>query len=93
LDVLEATQPLADVPGVWELNIAGGMGMRQAVVELADGSVIVLDAPPHESKVIIEWANQTPGKPVTYVWVRSSFCNILISSHAMKSSRWDTDRN
>ncbi|CAN9426199.1 unnamed protein product [Alternaria alternata] len=68
LDVLEATQPLADVPGLWELNIAGGMGMRQAVVELADGSVIVLDAPPHQSKVIIEWANQRLGKPVTHVW-------------------------
>ncbi|KAH6642823.1 hypothetical protein C7974DRAFT_303852 [Boeremia exigua] len=68
LDVLEATQPLADVPGLWELNIAGGMGMRQAVVELADGSVVVLDAPPHQSKVIIEWANQTLGKPVTHVW-------------------------
>ncbi|KAF5026944.1 hypothetical protein F66182_974 [Fusarium sp. NRRL 66182] len=59
-----ATQPYQDVPGLWILNEA----LRQAVIELEDGSVIVLDAPPHQSKVVIEWVRQKLGKNVTHVW-------------------------
>lgn len=53
LEALEAvaTQPYHDVPGLWILS----MEMRQVVIELEDGSVIVLDAPPHQSKIVIEW--------------------------------------
>ncbi|KAH7402739.1 hypothetical protein BKA66DRAFT_564639 [Pyrenochaeta sp. MPI-SDFR-AT-0127] len=68
LDVLEATQPLADVPGLWVLSRDDPLGMRQAIIELDDGSVIVLDAPPHQSKIVMDWAKQTLGKPVTHVW-------------------------
>ncbi|KAH8650694.1 hypothetical protein BGZ61DRAFT_487784, partial [Ilyonectria robusta] len=60
-----AEQPFQDVPGLWILN----MVMRQAVVELEDGSVIVLDAPPHQSKLVIDWVQQRLGKNVTHVWV------------------------
>ncbi|WKT54478.1 Metallo-beta-lactamase [Fusarium oxysporum f. sp. vasinfectum] len=59
-----AVQPFQDVPGLWILN----MDLRQAVVELEDGSVIVLDAPPHQSKLVIEWAQRRLGKNVTHVW-------------------------
>ncbi|KAH7116419.1 hypothetical protein EDB81DRAFT_668834 [Dactylonectria macrodidyma] len=59
-----AEQPFQDVPGLWILN----MVMRQAVVELEDGSVIVLDAPPHQSKLVIDWVQQRLGKNVTHVW-------------------------
>ncbi|KAH7141949.1 hypothetical protein EDB81DRAFT_899393 [Dactylonectria macrodidyma] len=66
LEALEAaiTQPYQDIPGLWILS----MEMRQAVIELEDGSVIVLDAPPHQSKLVIEWVQQRLGKNVTHVW-------------------------
>ena len=66
LETLQAIQPIADLPSLWQLDF--GSGFRQAVVELDDGSVIVIDASAHQSKVLIEWAEQTLGKPVTHVW-------------------------
>ncbi|RSL82340.1 hypothetical protein CDV31_016945 [Fusarium ambrosium] len=59
-----AVQPFQDVPGLWILN----MDMRQAVIELEDGSVIVLDAPPHQSKLVIEWVQRKLDKNVTHIW-------------------------
>ncbi|KAL5583885.1 hypothetical protein FOVSG1_015236 [Fusarium oxysporum f. sp. vasinfectum] len=53
-----------EIPGFWILK----MIMSQAVIELEDGSVIVLDAPPHQSKVVIKWVRHRLGKEVTHVW-------------------------
>ncbi|KAF5018931.1 hypothetical protein F66182_9073 [Fusarium sp. NRRL 66182] len=54
-----------DIPGLWVLR----MIMSQAVIELEDDVVIVLDAPPHQSKLVIEWVRQRLGKEITHVWV------------------------
>ncbi|KAH6949740.1 hypothetical protein BKA56DRAFT_506653, partial [Ilyonectria sp. MPI-CAGE-AT-0026] len=59
------TQPFEDIPGLWIMSLT----MRQAVVELEDGSVIVLDAPPHQSKLVLQWVRERLGKNVTHVWV------------------------
>ncbi|KAH9225404.1 hypothetical protein K456DRAFT_1731948 [Colletotrichum gloeosporioides 23] len=63
-----ASRPFDDLPGLWVISPEGALAMRQAVVELEDGSVIVLDAPPHQSKLVIEWAQARLGKNITHVW-------------------------
>ncbi|KAJ0344348.1 hypothetical protein COL154_010862 [Colletotrichum chrysophilum] len=63
-----ASRPFNDLPGLWVISPEGALAMRQAVVELEDGSVIVLDAPPHQSKLVIEWAQARLGKNITHVW-------------------------
>lgn len=63
-------QPLQDLPGFWTISPGGDLGMRQGLIELEDGSVIVLDAPPHQSKLVIEWVQGNLGKNITHVWVR-----------------------
>ncbi|KAF9878639.1 hypothetical protein CkaCkLH20_04131 [Colletotrichum karsti] len=63
-----ASRPFEDLPGLWTISPGGDLGMRQAIVELEDGSVIVLDAPPHQSRLVIEWAQATLGKNITHVW-------------------------
>ncbi|KXH33025.1 hypothetical protein CSIM01_05160 [Colletotrichum simmondsii] len=62
------SQPLQDLPGFWTISPGGDLGMRQGLVELEDGSVIVLDAPPHQSKLVIEWVQSNLGKNITHVW-------------------------
>ncbi|KAK1710317.1 uncharacterized protein BDZ83DRAFT_724054 [Colletotrichum acutatum] len=62
------SQPLQDLPGFWTISPGGDLGMRQGFVELEDGSVIVLDAPPHQSKLVIEWVQANLGKNITHVW-------------------------
>ncbi|EXF77874.1 hypothetical protein CFIO01_04128 [Colletotrichum fioriniae PJ7] len=61
-------QPLQDLPGFWTISPGGDLGMRQGLIELEDGSVIVLDAPPHQSKLVIEWVQGNLGKNITHVW-------------------------
>ncbi|KAL0930640.1 metallo-beta-lactamase superfamily protein [Colletotrichum truncatum] len=63
-----ASRPFEDLPGLWVISPEGPLALRQAVVELEDGSVIVLDAPPHQSKLVMEWAQTTLGKNITHVW-------------------------
>ncbi|KAK1673621.1 hypothetical protein BDP55DRAFT_555965 [Colletotrichum godetiae] len=62
------SQPLQDLPGFWTISPGGDLGMRQGLIELEDGSVLVLDAPPHQSKLIIEWVQTNLGKNITHVW-------------------------
>ncbi|PSN63136.1 hypothetical protein BS50DRAFT_648585 [Corynespora cassiicola Philippines] len=64
---LSASQPFPDLPGVWLLNLRDGIGYSQVVLEL-DDAVIVLDSPAHQSHIVIQWAKEVLGKPVTHVW-------------------------
>ncbi|RSL96332.1 hypothetical protein CDV31_013510 [Fusarium ambrosium] len=68
LDTLTATQPFPDLPGVWDLSRDDPLGRRQLVLEVGD-AVVVLDAPPHQSHLVIQWVRQTLGKSVTHVFL------------------------
>ncbi|KAH7384600.1 hypothetical protein BKA66DRAFT_462501 [Pyrenochaeta sp. MPI-SDFR-AT-0127] len=62
------TQPIAGLPGVWYLN-PGDVppAYKQVVLEFED-AVVVLDATPHQSRVILQWAREILGRNVTHVW-------------------------
>ncbi|RTE68868.1 hypothetical protein BHE90_016758 [Fusarium euwallaceae] len=62
-----ATQPWDDLPGVWLIEVANAPGYRQLVLEIGK-DVIVLDAPPHQSHLVIRWVEKTLKKSVTHVW-------------------------
>ena len=66
---LSVTQPFLDLPGLWLLNFRDGTGYLQPVLEL-DDFVIVLDSPPHQSHLVLQWAKESLGKAVTHIWVR-----------------------
>lgn len=68
LSNISASNPYPDLPGVWIVVVEDAPLYRQMVLEL-DDSVVVLDAPPHQSHLIMQWAIQTLGKAVTHVWV------------------------
>ncbi|RSL52537.1 hypothetical protein CEP54_010869 [Fusarium duplospermum] len=62
-----ATQPWKDLPGVWLITVNNAPGYRQLVLEIGR-DVIVLDAPPHQSHLVIHWVENTLKKSVTHVW-------------------------
>lgn len=78
LDALIATAPYPDLPGVWNLEIDNPLGNRQMALEIGD-DVVVLDAPPHQSHVVLQWVEQTLGKSVTHVFV-SGIAYLLVFS-------------
>lgn len=65
---LSATNPLPDMPQVWFLNFADGDGYQQVVIEL-ENAVLVVDSPPHQSLLVLQWVQEALGKEVTHVWV------------------------
>jgi hypothetical protein len=65
---LSATTPLPDMPGVWFLYFPDGLGYQQIVIEF-ENEVLVLDSPPHQSQLVLQWALEALGKAVTHVWV------------------------
>ncbi|KAL2681191.1 hypothetical protein Neosp_008798 [[Neocosmospora] mangrovei] len=67
LSNVSASNPYPDLPGVWIVVVEDAPLYRQMVLELND-SVIVLDAPPHQSHLIMQWTLKTLGKAVTHVW-------------------------
>ncbi|RFN52385.1 metallo-beta-lactamase superfamily protein [Fusarium flagelliforme] len=64
---LSAINPYPDLPGVWLLIFKDAETYRQMVYEFND-FVVVLDAPPHQSHLVIQWVTQTLKKPLKYVW-------------------------
>lgn len=67
---LNVTQPWKDLPGVWLLTVTDAPNYRQLVLELAD-NVVVLDAPPQQSRLVLRWVREKLNKTVTHVWVNS----------------------
>ncbi|KAG7424614.1 hypothetical protein Forpi1262_v014442 [Fusarium oxysporum f. sp. raphani] len=64
---ISATTPLPGMLGVWFLNFPDGSGYQQVVVEF-EKEVLVLDSPPHQSHLVLQWARETLGKAVTHIW-------------------------
>ena len=64
---LSATNPLPDMPQVWLLNFADS-SYQQVVIEL-ENAVLVVDSPPHQSHLVLQWVRDALGKEVTHVWV------------------------
>lgn len=63
-----ATQVASDLPGVHHLVFLDSPNVAQLILEF-ENSVIVLDAPPHQSDLVIEWVDENIGKPITQLWV------------------------
>ncbi|KUL83281.1 hypothetical protein ZTR_09152 [Talaromyces verruculosus] len=63
---LSAANPLPDMPQVWFLNFADS-SYQQVVIEL-ENAVLVVDSPPHQSQLVLEWVREALRKKVTHVW-------------------------
>ncbi|KAI8674213.1 hypothetical protein NCS55_00744200 [Fusarium keratoplasticum] len=64
---LNASQPWKDLPGVWLLTVTDAPSYRQLILELGN-NVVVLDAPPHQSLLVLRWVREMLNKTVTHVW-------------------------
>ncbi|KAM0415661.1 hypothetical protein ACHAPT_013388 [Fusarium lateritium] len=62
---LTVTQPWKDLPGVWLLAVTDAPSYRQLILEIGD-KVVVLDAPPHQSLLVMRWVRETLKKTVTH---------------------------
>ncbi|GJC98904.1 metallo-betalactamase superfamily protein [Colletotrichum higginsianum] len=65
---ISASQPLPELPGLWYLQIGNVRPTYRQVVLVLEDSVIVMDSPPHQSLLVLEWIEQTIGRKVTHVW-------------------------
>ncbi|KAH8820708.1 hypothetical protein F5884DRAFT_827055 [Xylogone sp. PMI_703] len=72
---LNATHPIPTLPQIWHLSFSvpgdfsavGTTDYSQLVIELDDG-VLVTDAPPHQSEIVIQWIHEKIKKPIKYIW-------------------------
>lgn len=69
------TNPIPQLPQLYRLFFNDAPGYAQTIGEFQDG-VMVVDAPPHQSKLVIEWVQKTLKKNVTHLLVRTSLCCI-----------------
>ncbi|KAM6517704.1 hypothetical protein FSOLCH5_008671 [Fusarium solani] len=65
---LTAINPYPELPGLWTLTFQDANLYRQMVYEFED-FVVVLDCPPHQSHLVIQWVKEKLKKPLKYVWV------------------------
>ncbi|KAK6216994.1 hypothetical protein QIS74_07108 [Colletotrichum tabaci] len=65
---ISASQPLPELPGLWYLQIGNARPTYRQVVLVLEDSVIVMDSPPHQSLLVLEWIEQTIGRKVIHVW-------------------------
>ncbi|KAH6952529.1 hypothetical protein BKA56DRAFT_504985 [Ilyonectria sp. MPI-CAGE-AT-0026] len=64
---LTALNPYPELPGLWTLTFQDANLYRQLVYEFED-FVVVLDCPPHQSHLVIQWVKEQLKKPLKYVW-------------------------
>jgi glyoxylase-like metal-dependent hydrolase (beta-lactamase superfamily II) len=62
------THPLPGVPQLWHLVFNDATGYAQTIAEFAD-RVIIVDAPSHQSKLVIQWVKDNHKKPITHLLV------------------------
>ncbi|KAF5026951.1 hypothetical protein F66182_981 [Fusarium sp. NRRL 66182] len=62
-----ATQRWKDLPGAWHVAVTDAPSYSQLILEVGD-NVIVLDAPPHQSRLVMRWVREKLGKSVTHIW-------------------------
>lgn len=65
---LSVTQPAADLPRVHKLLFLDSPSLEQLVLEF-DDSVIVFEAPAHQTDLVIGWIQEKLKKPITHLWV------------------------
>ncbi|KAH7325578.1 hypothetical protein B0I35DRAFT_493444 [Stachybotrys elegans] len=65
-DGINASTPAADLPGAHHLAFAGST-ISQLVLEFEE-SVLVFEAPHHQSDLVIQWVETHIGKPITHLW-------------------------
>jgi hypothetical protein len=65
---LSVTKPADDLPGVHVLLFKDNPILEQIVLEF-DDSVIVYEAPPHQTDLVIQWVNETLGRQITHFYV------------------------
>ncbi|KAL5093626.1 hypothetical protein Trisim1_010357 [Trichoderma cf. simile WF8] len=64
---LSVVQPAADLPRVHKLLFLDQTNLEQLVLEF-DDSIIVFEAPPHQTDLVIQWVNETLKRPITHFW-------------------------
>jgi hypothetical protein len=64
---LTVTQPVAQLPNLYHLVFAGSI--YTCTVGIFDDAVLVTDAPPHQSKLVIQWVKQHLRRNVTHLLV------------------------
>ncbi|KAK9444714.1 hypothetical protein VB005_01778 [Metarhizium brunneum] len=64
---LSVTQPAADLPRVHKLLFLDSPSLEQLVLEF-DDSVIVFEAPAHQTDLVIGWIQEKLKKPITHLW-------------------------
>ncbi|KAH8816689.1 metallo-beta-lactamase superfamily protein [Xylogone sp. PMI_703] len=65
---LSATHPIPNLPNLWHLTFQDAPNYSQLVV-VFEHAVIVMDAAPHQSLLVIEWVRETLERNITHVWV------------------------
>ena len=68
---LSVVLPAMDLPDFYKLLFEDNSTLEQLVLEFED-SLIVYDAPLHQTDLVIRWVNEIIGKPITHSWVRNS---------------------
>jgi len=68
LEFLNVTHPADDLPGAHHLLFLNATNFAQLVLEFKE-SVIVFEAPPHQSELVIQWVEANIKKPISHLWV------------------------
>ncbi|KAH7355636.1 hypothetical protein BKA66DRAFT_430002 [Pyrenochaeta sp. MPI-SDFR-AT-0127] len=68
LKFLNVTHPADDLPGAHHLVFLNNTNFAQLILEFKE-SVIVFEAPPHQSELVIQWVKENLKKPISHLWV------------------------
>ena len=71
LSNITVSNPIPELSKLHHLVFNDAPAYAQTIGEFEDG-VMVVDAPPHQSKLVIEWVQKTLKKNVTHLLVNSS---------------------
>jgi hypothetical protein len=71
-DNITVGKPAADLPNVYQLAVMDSPAIEHLILDFQDG-VIVYEAPPHQTDLIIRWVRETLKKPITHVFVSVHF--------------------
>ncbi|KFA68552.1 hypothetical protein S40285_07054 [Stachybotrys chlorohalonatus IBT 40285] len=63
-----ATQPAADLPGLHYLRFSDSPSLAHLILEFED-SVLVFEAPPHQTDLVIQWVEDNLHRPISHLWV------------------------
>lgn len=68
LSNITITHPLPGVPKLWRLSFNDAPAYAQTIAEFTD-CVMVVDSPPHQSKLVIQWVAENLKKPISHLLV------------------------